>query len=266
MGLAVAKALAKRGGWNIHLLDLNVERGQEAAKEVANATFHQTNVTDYNSLATVFQKVWDIESRLDFVFANAGIVERFSFYDSHPTNAPPPPPDLTVVEINLKSVINTAWIAQHYFRQSKQSENKNLVMTASCGGLYPSPASPSYSAAKFGVIGLMRSIAGHYYEHDGVRVNAICPGTVRTNLLEKEAWDTWGADAVFVPIEKIASTVMMLIDGHDDGGKTPVEGKALTDGPDGDKNKKLNGKAVELSGTNHYYRDQHEFSDAVMKK
>ena len=64
MCLAVAKSLAKRGGWNIHLLDLNAERGQEAAKEVANATFHQTNVTDYNSLATVFQKVWDTEGRL----------------------------------------------------------------------------------------------------------------------------------------------------------------------------------------------------------
>lgn len=185
MGFAVAKALAARGNWNIHLLDLNAERGNEAAKEVGNATFHQTNVTDYDSLAKVFQNVYDTEGRLDFVFANAGIVERFSFYESHPTGKPPPPPDLAVVDINLKSVINTSWLAQHYFRQSKDSDNKNLVMTASCGGLYPSPASPSYSAAKFGVVGLMRSIAEHYYQHDGVRVNAICPATVRTNLLEK---------------------------------------------------------------------------------
>lgn len=58
----------------------------------------------------------------------------------------------------------------------------------------------------------------------------------------------------------------MLIDGHDVGGKTVGDGTALTDGPDGDKNKKLNGKAVELSGNNHYYRDQHEFCDQVMKK
>jgi NAD(P)-dependent dehydrogenase (short-subunit alcohol dehydrogenase family) len=247
-------------------LDLNAERGQSAAKEVANATFHQTNVTDYNSLANVFQKVWDTEGRLDFVFANAGIVERFSFYESHPSGKPPPPPDLTVVDINLKSVINTAWLAQHYFRQSKQSENKNLVMTASCGGLYPSPASPSYSAAKFGVVGLMRSIAQHYYNTDGIRVNAICPATVRTNLLEKEAWDTWGADAMFVPIEKIASTVLMLIDGRDVDGKSVGNGKPLSNGPDSDKSTKLNGKAVELSGTNHYYRDQHEFCDAAMKR
>ena len=266
MGLAVAKALAKRGGWHIHLLDLNAERGEQAAKDVPNSTFHKTNVTDYDSLAGIFQKVFDTEGRLDFVFANAGIVERFSFYESHPEGKPPPPPDQTVIDINLKSVINTCWLAQHYFRQSKQSDDKNLVITASCGGLYPSPASPSYTAAKFGVVGLMRAIAQHYHDHDGIRVNAICPSTVRTNLLEAAAWDTWGADAVFVPIEKIASTVLMLIDGHDVDGKTAGNGKSLTNGPDGDKNKKLIGKAVELSGTNHYYRDQHEFCDANMKR
>ena len=55
MGLAVAKALAARGGWNIHLLDLNAERVKEAAKEVTGSTFHQTNVTDYDSLAETFQ-------------------------------------------------------------------------------------------------------------------------------------------------------------------------------------------------------------------
>ena len=126
MGLAVAKALAARGGWNIHLLDLNEKSGKAAAEEVANSTFHQTNVTDYDSLATVFQKVFDAEGRLDFVFANAGIVERFSFYESHPTGKPPPPPDLTVVEINLKSVINTSWLAQHYFRQS-QAERRTRI-------------------------------------------------------------------------------------------------------------------------------------------
>lgn len=194
MGLAVANALASRGGWNLYLLDLNAERGNEVAKEVANSKFYQTNVTDYNSLAAVFQTVWETEKRLDFVFANAGIVERFSFYASHDTSGPPPPPDLTVVDINLKSVINTSWLAQHYFRQSKHSDNKNLVMTASCGGLYPSPASPSYSAAKFGVIGLMRSIAGHYYKEDGIRVNAICPATVRTNLLDQVRFNGYISD------------------------------------------------------------------------
>lgn len=58
----------------------------------------------------------------------------------------------------------------------------------------------------------------------------------------------------------------MLIDGHDVDGKEAVSGESLKDGPDGDKGKKLNGQAVELSYVNHYYRPQHEFCDAIMKK
>ncbi|KAK3710797.1 hypothetical protein LTR37_010021 [Vermiconidia calcicola] len=264
MGLAVAQALGKRGGWRIHLLDLNAERGEQAAKEVPNATFHQTNVTDYDSLANIFQSVFEGDGRLDFVFANAGIVERYSFFEEHPMGKTPPPPDLTVIDINLKSVVNTTWLAQHYFRQSKQSENKNLVMTASSGGIYRSPASPSYTAAKHGVVGLMRSVATNFYQKDGIRVNAICPATVRTNLLEKEAWDTF-TNSVFVPIEKIQELVLMLIDGQDVGGKTLGDGKPLSNRPEGDT-RKLNGKAVEVSGSDHYYRDQPDFCDENMAK
>ena len=151
MGLAVAKALSERGAWHLHLLDLNDERGKQAAKDVPKSTFHKVNISDYEAFATVFQKVFDTEGRLDFVFANAGIVERFNFYDAHPDGKPPPAPDQTVIDINLKAVINTSWLAQHYFRQSTQSENKNLVMTASVGGLYRCQVSPSYCAAKHGV-------------------------------------------------------------------------------------------------------------------
>ena len=142
MGLEVASALSKRGGWHLHLLDLTTERGKQATQDVSNSKYHEVNITDYDAFASIFQRVFDQEGRLDFVFANAGIVERFNFYDSHTTGRPPPPPDQTVIDINLKAVINTAWLAQHYFRQSTESDNKNLVMTASVGGLYRTQTSP----------------------------------------------------------------------------------------------------------------------------
>ncbi|KAK4570497.1 hypothetical protein LTR86_002577 [Recurvomyces mirabilis] len=266
MGLAVAQARAERG-WSVHLVDL-----QGPLQQVENATFHKTNVTDYDSLASTFQKVFDTDGRLDFVFANAGIVERFDFYEAHPTGKPPPPPNQLVVDINLKAVINTSWLAQHYFRQSKQSDSKNLVMTASVGALYRCQVSPSYCATKHGVLGFMRSIAPFYYQNKDInaRVNAICPGTVKTNLLDPAAWATF-SDDVFVPIEKIVSTVLMLIDGHDVDGigldglplaganGVGANGSAAGDG-------KLYGKAVELSGRKHYYRDQVAYCDDHMAK
>lgn len=259
MGLEVAKALARQGGWHLHLLDLNDERGKQAASEVGNATFHKVNVLDYDSLANAFQEVYDTEGRLDFVFANAGIVERFNFYESHPPGKPPPPLDQTVIDINLKSVLNTVWIAQHYFRQSKQSDDKNLIITASIGGLYRCLVSPSYCAAKHGVVGLTRSIAPFFYKHDGIRVNAICPASVRTNLLDFNAWNTFDKN-VFVPIEKISDTVLMLLDGFDTGGKVVGSGEPLHSGANGvTSGEKLYGQAVELSGTDHYYREQVPF-------
>ncbi|KAK5726180.1 hypothetical protein LTR17_012995 [Elasticomyces elasticus] len=263
MGLAVAQALASRGGWKLHLLDL-----RPPLENVENATFHRLDILDYDSLSSTFQKVFDSDNRLDFVFANAGIVERFDFYQAHPAGKPPPPPDQTVIDINLKAVINTSWLAQHYFRQSPHSENKNLVMTSSVGGFYRCQVSPSYCASKHGVVGLMRSIAPFYYKDKTInaRVNSINPGTVKTNLLDAAAWATF-EDDVFVPIEKIASTVLMLIDGHDVGG-TGFDGKPLrsvTNGANG-TSEKLWGKAVELSGRKHYYRDQPAYCDDHMAK
>ncbi|TKA38830.1 hypothetical protein B0A49_12871, partial [Cryomyces minteri] len=105
MGLEVAKALSKRGGWQINLLDLNAERGEEAASSLGKtAKFHQTDVGQYKALSTTFDNIFKSHGRLDFVFANAGVVERDSFYAHHPSGAgPPPAPDLRSVDIDLKA-------------------------------------------------------------------------------------------------------------------------------------------------------------------
>jgi NAD(P)-dependent dehydrogenase (short-subunit alcohol dehydrogenase family) len=167
MGLAVAESLAKRSGWSIHLLDLNEERGNAAAKSVS-GKFWKNNVNNYDDLASVFDQIFKAEGRLDFVFANAGIVERWDFYGKH-EQSPPPQPDLLSIDIDYKSVVTTTYLAQHYFRLSKDNYGtgeQNLVMTASCGGFYPSPFSPMYSGAKHAVVGFMRSIAKAFYFND----------------------------------------------------------------------------------------------------
>jgi NAD(P)-dependent dehydrogenase (short-subunit alcohol dehydrogenase family) len=155
-----------------------------------------------------------------------------------------------LIDINLKSVITTTYLANHYMRKSPKDTDKSIVMTASCGGLYPSYYSPIYTAAKHGVVGFMRSIAPWYYHKAGVRVNAICPGVVKTNLLSNAEWANF-PEEYFTPVEKIAETVMMLVEGKDDSGK---KGMGV-----------LQGKAVEISGRNHYYREAVEYCDEAMK-
>ena len=231
MGLAICEALAAKGDWIVNMLDMNAERGHEAAKKIG-ATFHETNVTDYESLSSVFRDVFKAHRRLDFVHANAGIIEKGDFFGQNDSGDEPPPPfpSLTI-DIDLFSVIQTSYLALHYMRQTGKDVSRNIVVTASCGGLYAVPNAPTYAAAKFGAVGWTRSIAGRLWHEDGIRVNvsieightkhhacteiamqAICPGTVRTNLLTNKQWENFPSD-YFTPLEKIVEVVMMLIDG-----------------------------------------------------
>lgn len=154
MGLAVAKALAAEGSWQLHIIGINSERGIQAAKDLQPyATFHRADVSLYSELSAVFQAVFQRHNRLDFVFANAGITESSSFYTPLPeassTDEGPPEPDLRVLDVDLNGVIFSSCLASHYFRRSPdRGQGANLVITASCGSLYPSYYSPVYTAAK----------------------------------------------------------------------------------------------------------------------
>lgn len=266
MGLAVAEALSSRGNWDIHLIDLHTTSGEAAASSLS-ATFHRADVTSYDSLSSVFKTVFQVSSRLDFVFANAGIAEKNNFYAAHNTGIEPPPElNLSCVTICLDSVITTAYLALHYFRLSPSGIDKTLVCTASCGGIYPSYYSPTYAAAKHGVVGFMRSIAKHFWIDDRVRVNAICPGVVKTNLLTAREWENF-PEQFFTPVGKIVEVVLFLVDGED-----PTEGKRVDeDGGEraaiasGAKGGVLWGEAVEISGDRHYYRDAPRLCDDAMQ-
>jgi hypothetical protein len=89
-----------------------------------------------------------LHRKIDFVFANAGIVEGFDFYASHGESGPPPEPTQLVVNVDLKAVINTTYLALHYFRLFPRSTQTNILMTGSVGSLYPCYAIPMYSGSK----------------------------------------------------------------------------------------------------------------------
>lgn len=155
MGLYVATELAQnKDEWSVHTIDLNAEQGEPAASSIG-ATFHQCNVTDYDALASVFKSVYQQHRRLDFVHANAGIVERASFAGASIESGeePPPPPDMSVIEVNLEAVIKTTWLAMHYMKVTRKtlgndSWEGNIVMTSSVAGIYAGYILQLYSAAK----------------------------------------------------------------------------------------------------------------------
>ncbi|KAM0276017.1 hypothetical protein ACHAQH_007187 [Verticillium albo-atrum] len=246
MGLAVTQRLAAQG-WTIAILDFNEKAGHEAASSTPNTTFLQTDVSSWDSLSKAFDTVFDRFGKIHFVYANAGIVERANFYAVHDTKSSriPPEPDQRVVDINLKSVINTAYLAQHYFRLSPhRGKDGVLVMTGSTGSLYPAEFCAMYAAAKAGVLNFMRSIAVSFYRVDGIRTYAICPGTVRTNLLSAERWGAF-PEAYFTAVETVAARVGMLVEG---GAMTDSSGRSIAKGEDF-------GLACEIAGDEFYWRD-----------
>ena len=84
------------------------------------------------------------------------------------------------VDLNLRSQIVTTEAALPEIKA--RGGGGSLLFTASTSGLQGSVFSPIYSAVKFGVVGFVRALAKRV-ARDGVRVNAICPGSVDTPML-----------------------------------------------------------------------------------
>jgi NAD(P)-dependent dehydrogenase (short-subunit alcohol dehydrogenase family) len=83
------------------------------------------------------------------------------------------------MDLNVRTVFVTTTYA---IPELRARGGGALLFTASTSGLVGSPYSPIYSAAKFGVIGMTRSLAKRY-GGEGIRVNAVCPGTTDTPML-----------------------------------------------------------------------------------
>ena len=257
MGLAVAQELSSRSNedWDLHLIDLNESASKTVAATLKNAHFHKTNVTDWDNLITSFESAFSLSGRIDFVFANAGIVERDNFYAKHDLDKPPPQPNQLSIDINLKAVVNTCYAALHYFRKSPKAEGPGpaLVMTASCGGLYPSEFCPMYSAAKAGVIHFNNAISYSYYL-DGIRTYATAPGTIYTNLMTGEEWKSF-PEQYFTPMSTLVEAVTHLVDGGDLEDST---GKKI-------KAEDAHGLTVEVNRDNFYFREKNKFCDSDME-
>ncbi|KAF2396912.1 15-hydroxyprostaglandin dehydrogenase [Trichodelitschia bisporula] len=255
-GLDVARALAARGNWHVHIGSLSETAGTEAATSIGvAATSHCVDVTSYDQLAALFSAMHAAHGRLDFVFANAGVIDKTNFYEKVESLPPPPPPDGLSIEVNLRGVVGTVWLELHYMRAVRKGRGEQSVcVTSSCGGLYPTGFCPVYTGAKHGSVGFMRAVAKPFWVYDKIRVNAICPGTVRTGLMDEKSWDSFEGD-LLTPVEKVREAVLQLLDGGD-----MVDAKGVRVSKD-----EVWGCAVEVNADKHYFREQPEFCNEIME-
>lgn len=214
IGAATARAFAE-AGYRVVVTDVLDDEGQKVASEIeargGEAEYRHLDVT---STEEVDRVVFEAEERygpLDCVVANAGIAHRV------------PLTELTderwdhTQEVDLKGVMRVCRAAAPAMREAKKGSM--IAVSSIMGVAYGWDEHVQYSAAKSGVVGLVRGLAVEL-ARDGIRVNGIAPGYIRTAqaLSEEHSLGPQGLEeaAGFIPMgrvgepEDVADVILFL--------------------------------------------------------
>ncbi len=177
IGRALASELVSSGA-TVVLADMNASLLSETAASLAGnggrVKAATLDVTDFNAVKDLIEGVIEEFGRLDYLFNNAGIAvvgdaRDFSYEDWR-----------SVVDTNLYGVING--VAAAYPRMAEQGFG-HIVNTSSLAGLVPSVGEISYSASKYGVVGLSHALRVEGADL-GVKISVVCPGFIQTEIFQ----------------------------------------------------------------------------------
>jgi 3-hydroxybutyrate dehydrogenase len=189
IGRAIATRLAD-DGMDVLAVDLKPDPNGPGVPFEADLTNAEANAAAVNQAIEQF-------GRLDVIVANAGIqhVSPIKDFPEERWN--------TIVSLLLTSPF---LLAKYAWPALKDSGAGRFIAIASVHGLVASPYKAAYISAKHGVVGLMKSLALEGAE-DGIVATAVCPGYVRTPLVEKQIADQ--AKAHNLPEDDVLEQVIL---------------------------------------------------------
>lgn len=197
MGRDVCLTLA-RAGAQVVLGNRNAQAGESVVDEITRAggqaVFQVTDISSAKDCEALVQFAVDTYGRLDSAFNNSGIQRDFS--PVHETLIE----DMSdTIDVNLKGVL---YMMKYETAAMLKSGGGTIVNNASIFGLKGMPNTPEYIASKHGIVGATRAVALDYSKQN-VRVNAVCPGPVKTPGFDRV---TGGDDHMYddgVPMHRI---------------------------------------------------------------
>jgi len=177
IGRMSAIALAQAGA-SIALIDLNADSVGELANEITReggrATAHQADLSSVGQIKRVVAEIGETVSHVDILVSNVGMPNPHGIDDISETQWQ------TSIDVNMKSGF---FITQSVLPLMRRTgRGGSIIYTSSAAGLTGSYTSPIYSLTKSGLIGLTKSLCV-ILAPEGIRVNAVCPGPVRTPML-----------------------------------------------------------------------------------
>ncbi|MBK8019861.1 MAG: SDR family oxidoreductase [Chloroflexi bacterium] len=173
IGYALAERYAAEGA-KVVLLDVNAEVGAQSAARL-NATFYPLDVRDAGAVEGVVNAIDAQFGRIDVWINNAGVAHKGLAVDLSADDW----------DIDIGVMLSGAfYCARSVGKVMIRQQRGNMINVASVNGLFAQKARAPYCSAKAGLIMLTKVLASEWAEH-GIRVNAIAPGVVMTDLVQQ---------------------------------------------------------------------------------
>ena len=171
IGEATARLFRQQGA-KLVLADIDAARGEALARDLGQAAFLRTDVTREEDVAAAVDLASQRFGRLDCMINNAGRVGAIGSIREIPVEG---------FQDTISLLLTAVFLGMKHAARVMVGQREGCILsTSSTAGVAAMGPHP-YCAAKHAVVGLTKSVAAELAQH-GIRVNAVAPGTVPTNL------------------------------------------------------------------------------------